>query len=84
MRTGLEIGQIGVWEGAVDAGMAIHLGAGNAAGGAIVLSTPAMIKLLELAARDALRPYLESGEESVGVEVEISHTAATPIGSAET
>jgi enoyl-CoA hydratase len=80
MRTGLEIGQIGVWEGAVDAGMAIHLGAGSAAGGAVVLSTPAMIKLLELAARDALRPYLESDEESVGVEIGVSHTAATPIG----
>jgi predicted thioesterase len=39
-----------------------------------------MIALMELAAAKVLRPLLKPGELSVGVTVDIRHTAATPVG----
>jgi len=45
-----------------------------------VLSTPWLIKWLEQTARETLRPLLEEGEASVGMEVDIRHLAPTPIG----
>lgn len=48
--------------------------------GATVFSTPNMIMLMERAAREAIRPYLEDGEESVGVEVNVEHTGAAVLG----
>lgn len=45
-----------------------------------VLSTPSLLWELEAAARKAVEPYLESGENSVGTKVSIDHLAATPIG----
>jgi predicted thioesterase len=46
-----------------------------------VLSTPWLIKWLEVTARELLRPLLEEGEASVGMEVDIRHLAPTPQGS---
>ncbi len=48
---------------------------------ATVFSTPSMIMLMEQSAREALRPFLEEGEESVGVEVQVEHTGAAVLGS---
>jgi len=45
-----------------------------------VLSTSRMLALMELAATRTLAPHLEPGQESVGVTVNITHTAATPPG----
>lgn len=45
-----------------------------------VLATARMIGLMELAASRALHGALSEGEMSVGVHIEISHTAATPVG----
>ncbi len=83
MRSGLQIGQVGRLEWIVAAQHTIHLGeqqftAGSP--GAVVFSTPNMILLMERAAKEALRPYLEAGEESVGSSVSIQHLAGTPIG----
>ncbi len=47
---------------------------------AAVMSTPTMIGMMELAAMDALTAFLDSGEGSVGVSIEVQHTAATPPG----
>jgi len=47
---------------------------------AAVLSTPAMVAMMEQAAIEAIRPFLDAGESSVGMSIEISHTAATPPG----
>lgn len=83
MREGLTIGCRGELDLTVSAQHAIHLNAaGQAAGqaGVAVFSTPSMINLMELAAREALSPWLEAGEESVGMTVNIEHTAATPLG----
>ena len=45
-----------------------------------VLSTPHLILWLEVTARNAVKPYLATGYESVGTKVSIQHLAATPIG----
>src|SRR5215469_9802504 len=47
---------------------------------ASVMSTPTMVGMMELAAIDAIRPFLDAGEASVGVAMDIQHTAATPPG----
>jgi fluoroacetyl-CoA thioesterase len=43
-----------------------------------VMSTPTMIGMMELAAIDAIKPFLDSGEGSVGISIDAQHTAATP------
>jgi fluoroacetyl-CoA thioesterase len=45
-----------------------------------VLATAMMSLAMEIAAMDAIKPYLEPGEMSVGVIVNVTHTAATPEG----
>lgn len=45
-----------------------------------VFATARMIGLLELASARALQPRLAEGELSVGVSVDVTHTAATPAG----
>jgi predicted thioesterase len=45
-----------------------------------VLSTPNLISLMERTAREAIAPFLELDERSVGVEIELRHLAPTPVG----
>jgi fluoroacetyl-CoA thioesterase len=45
-----------------------------------VLATPVMIMMMENAALNAIRPYLEPGESAVGSAIDVRHLAATPIG----
>jgi fluoroacetyl-CoA thioesterase len=45
-----------------------------------VFATTRMIALMEMAGARVLKPFLQSGEMSVGVTVDIIHSAATPIG----
>jgi predicted thioesterase len=47
-----------------------------------ILCTPWLVWFLEHAARNAVLPLLESGESTVGVVVNLEHTAATPLGAA--
>lgn len=49
-----------------------------------VFATSRMVALMELAAARVLRPHLGEGETSVGVSVDVVHTAATPPGVAVT
>lgn len=49
-------------------------------GDADVLATPIMIAWMENAAKHALQPFLEAGETTVGIHVDCSHDAASPIG----
>jgi len=53
-----------------------HLGREDAR----VLATPHLVWQLELTAREAILPFLEEGEDSVGTEVNLRHLAATPLG----
>ena len=45
-----------------------------------VLGTPYLILLIEMTARNSIKPLLEEGFDSVGLDVSIKHLAATPLG----
>jgi fluoroacetyl-CoA thioesterase len=45
-----------------------------------VLATPVMIMIMENAALNATKPYLEPGESAVGTAIDIRHLAPTPAG----
>jgi fluoroacetyl-CoA thioesterase len=46
-----------------------------------VLATPWLIWFLEHAALDLVKPHLDQGELTVGVQVEMEHLAPAPLGS---
>jgi fluoroacetyl-CoA thioesterase len=45
-----------------------------------VLATPVMIMMMENAALNAIKPYLDAGESAVGTRIDVQHLAATPAG----
>ena len=45
-----------------------------------VLATPVMINLIEAAALAAIEHLLPAGHQSLGIQLDVSHTAATPVG----
>src|SRR5271154_5087838 len=45
-----------------------------------VLATPVMINVIEAAALAAIEHLLPVGHQSLGIHLDVSHTAATPIG----
>src|SRR6516165_242368 len=45
-----------------------------------VLATPVMINLIEAAALAAMEHLLPPGYQSLGIHLDVSHTAATPVG----
>lgn len=45
-----------------------------------VYSTPDMIRLMETACFQALQPFCEEGEITVGISIHVEHRAATGIG----
>ena len=45
-----------------------------------VLATPVMILIMENAALNAIRPFLDAGESAVGIAVDVKHLAATHVG----
>lgn len=59
-----------------DANVAKALGSGALP----VFSTPSLIISMERASLESVQPYLKEGESTVGVELNVQHLAATPIG----
>lgn len=45
-----------------------------------VFATPMMIALMEKAALESVQPFLEPGQGTVGIRLDVSHIAATPTG----
>ncbi|HKO50444.1 MAG TPA: thioesterase family protein [Polyangiaceae bacterium] len=45
-----------------------------------VFATAYLVGLFEWACMEAMQPHLESGEQSLGVDIRVTHTAATPPG----
>jgi fluoroacetyl-CoA thioesterase len=45
-----------------------------------VLATPVMINVIEAAALNAIEHLLPAGHQSLGIHLDISHVAATPVG----
>ena len=77
MKSSPKIGTIGELQFTVEQKHAIDFATD---GMPAVLSTPNLIGLLERTARQALQPFLEADERSVGIEIELRHLAATPLG----
>jgi predicted thioesterase len=44
------------------------------------LATPVMIMIMENAALNGIRAYLDPGESAVGTAVKVRHLATTPVG----
>lgn len=53
-----------------------HVGSGKVK----VLATPVMVNLMEEAALNAVEGLLPPGHQTVGTRLDITHTAATPVG----
>lgn len=49
-------------------------------GSLLVYSTPCMIALMEGAACEAIKEALPDDKTSVGIELNVKHTSATPVG----
>jgi len=45
-----------------------------------VFATSRMVSVMEVAAARVMRPLLGDGELSVGIAIDVSHTAPTPVG----
>ena len=48
--------------------------------GSQILSTPNMVALMEAAALELAKSYLEEGQTTVGAEIHCRHLAPTPVG----
>ena len=55
---------------------ALEVGSGSL----LVYATPCMAALMEGAACEAIESGLDEGETTVGIELNLQHTAATPVG----
>ncbi len=55
---------------------ALEVGSGSL----LVYATPCMVALMEGAACEAIADGLDEGETTVGIELNIQHVAATPVG----
>ena len=53
-----------------------HVGSGRIK----VLATPVLVMLLEEAALKAVEDFLPPGMQTVGIRLDVSHVAATPVG----
>ena len=53
-----------------------HIGSGRVH----VLATPVMVNLMEAAALRAVEGLLPPGHQTVGIHLDITHVAATPVG----
>lgn len=73
----LKIGIVGTQEKVVTEELSARaLGSGTLA----VFATPAMIALMEETAWKSVQGYLQEGEGSVGISINVRHLAATPLG----
>lgn len=70
-------GLVGEREAKVELGnTARHLGSGNVS----VFATPEMVRLMEMAGVSAVDHLLPEGYRTVGIRVDVTHLAATPLG----
>ncbi len=73
----IEIGRKGLAQTVVEKeDTAQYVGSGEL----LVYATPCMVALMEGAACESIAPYLASGESSVGTQMNVAHTSATPVG----
>ena len=73
----MKIGKIGVAEAMVTKE---NTAAAVGSGCLLVYGTPYMIGLMEMAACNCVKEYMEEGQSTVGTLLNVAHTAATPVG----
>ena len=73
----LSPGLVGEIDAVVDRSM---LASTLGSGGLDVLATPALIALMEHAARNAVEPHLAADQTTVGVHIDVRHLAASSLG----
>ncbi len=77
MTNELREGIMGSSETVVDENnIALTMGSGELE----VFATPAMVALMEEAAAESVKPYIDEGSTTVGTALEIEHVSATPVG----
>ncbi len=77
MTNELREGIMGSSETVVDENnIALTMGSGELE----VFATPAMVALMEEAAAESVKPYIDEGSTTVGAALEIEHVSATPVG----
>jgi fluoroacetyl-CoA thioesterase len=77
MRKGLKVGMAGERQFVVELTHTIDFAK---RGMPAILCTPALVWFLEHAARDAVVPFLDEEESTVGSHIDVDHVAATPVG----
>jgi predicted thioesterase len=77
MRRGLKVGMVGELRFVVEPRHVIDFAVD---GMPEILCTPWLVWYLEHAAREAVLPFLEPGESTVGSHVDVDHMAPTPVG----
>ena len=73
----LQPGRIGGAKLVVDE---VHTAPRLGSGRAPVFASPAMIALMEAAAVDCVEADLATGQETLGIHLDVEHIAATPVG----
>jgi fluoroacetyl-CoA thioesterase len=77
IEKGIRVGLIGEAITTVTSDLtAVTMGSGSVN----VYATPAMIALMEAAAVSAIDPYLSEERTSVGIDINVQHLSATPVG----
>ena len=59
-----------------DSNIATNVGSGKVK----VFATPMMIALMEKTAALSVEPHLEPGQSTVGIHIDVTHCASTPLG----
>ncbi len=77
MKSGLRVGLVGEQRRTVEGAHLIDFMGPDVPG---VLATSWLVWFMEHAARNAILPYMDDGEDSVGTDMQIQHTAPTPQG----
>ena len=77
MKEGLRIGLVGEERQTVERAHLIGFMGSEVPG---VLATSWLVWFMEHAARNAILPYMDEDEDSVGTEIQIQHSAPTPEG----
>ncbi len=73
----LEVGMRGHYELVVEeAQLACNVGSGRVR----VFATPMMIAAIEKTASESVADALDEGRTTVGIQIDVSHVAATPLG----
>ncbi len=76
MKQSLKAGVTGVRKFTIDAGRTIDFMGDDCR----VYATPELVRDIEVTCRDLMLEHAEAGEDSVGANVSIVHSAPTPLG----